>query len=172
MAAMKATLWEITDEYAEVGALIAEGGGELTDELAARLDAVEDSFENKVERIALVIQDKIGDAEKAKSEEKRLGAIRKYYERQASGLKDYLAQCMAAAGIRKSETPRARVRLQKSSTPSVTYGGELDALPESFIRVVPETRVLDKKAVTVAFKDGEELPAGLSVTYSESVRIN
>ncbi len=164
-------LWEIADELMDVGALIAEGGGELTDELLARLEAVEGSLESKVERIALFIQDLSGDAEKAKTEEKRLAAIHKYYARQATGLKAYLGRCMASADVRKIETPKVRVRLQKSSTPSVSYRGELEALPDSFIRVVPESRVLDKKVATQAFKDGEELPEGLEVTYSESVRI-
>lgn len=170
-AAQPMRLWEIKDELQEIGALIVEGGGELTDELAARLDAMEGTFEEKVVNTALYVRQCELNAADAKAEKDRLAAIQKAYERQVAWYKDYLVYCMNGAGIKKVETPRARVRVQQSGTPSIDYQGEIDALPESFVRVVPESRSVDKKAMTQALRDGEELPEGVVVRYSESAVI-
>lgn len=168
---MSQALWAITDELAEVGALIADNDGELTPELEAKLDSLEGALEAKVERIALYIRESETRADAAKAEKDRLAAIQKANQRKADGLKEYLLRCMTGAGVDRVETHRARVRVQRSGTPSIEYWGDLDALPVSFVRVVPESKVVDKKAITQAVRDGEAMPEGVVVTYSNSVRI-
>lgn len=165
----RTTLWAITDELAEVGALIADGDGELTPELEARLDSLEGALEGKVERIALFIRESETLADGAKAEKDRLAAIEKAHRRKVDGLKEYLLRCLPAAGRERVETAKVRVRLQKSGTPSIDYRGDLDALPPSFVRVVPESRAVDKKAITQAIRDGEPMPEGVVVSYSTSV---
>lgn len=172
MEARSKALWALTDELAEVGALIADEGGELTPELEARLDALEGALEAKVERIALYIRESQTLADGAKAEKDRLAAIEKAHTRKVDGLKEYLLRCMSGAGRERVETSRARVRLQRSGTPSIDYAGDLDALPGSFVRVVPESKVLDKQAITQAIRDGEDPPEGVVVRYSVGVRIN
>lgn len=169
---MSKALWAITDELAEVGALIADGDGELTPELEAKLDALEGALNDKVERIALYIRESETLADGAKAEKDRLAAIQKAHQRKADGLKEYLLRCMSGADVDRVETSKARVRLQKSGTPAIDYHGDLDALPADFVRVVPESRVIDKKAITQAIRDGEEPPEGVVVSYSTSVRIS
>ncbi len=172
MGATAKRLWEVTDELAEVGALIAEAGGELTPELEERLARSEGAFESKVESVALFIRHSELEADNAKAEKERLAAIQKHHENAVRGLRTYLLRCLSTAGVQKVETHRARVRIQKSGTPSIQYGGDLGVLPPSFVRVVPETRELDKKAITEALRAGEELPEGIQVSYSNSVRIS
>src|SRR5690606_26172860 len=113
-------------------------------------------------------------ADGAKAEKDRLAAIEKAWKRQADGLKTYLLRCLMSAGVQRVETARARVRLQRSGTPSVDYHGDLDALPPEFVRVVPESRVLDKQAITARVRENKDatLPEGVVVSYSTSVRIN
>lgn len=164
-------LWEVADELAAIAQAITDQGGEIDEETEARLAKWEGELDTKVERIALYVRESELEAEKAKAEVQRLAAIQKAHERTASGLKGYLLRCLASAGLDSVDTHRARVRRQRSGTPSINYVGDLDVLPESFIRVVPETRTLDKKAVTEAVRAGEELPDGFHVTYSEFVRI-
>lgn len=164
-------LWEITDELDEIGALIAEAGGELTPEMEERLDATEEALKAKVESVALFIRDRELEAKKAKEEKDRLAAIQKAHENTVEGLKTYLLRCLSRAGVEKVETHRARVRRQTSGTPSIDYHGDVDALPEDFVRVIPERRSVDKKAITQAIRDGEDPPEGCVVTYSEYVRI-
>lgn len=165
------TLWAITDELSEVGALIAEAGGELSPELEARLDAAEGAFEDKVERVVLYIRHVQLLADNAKAERDRLAKIQKYWESQAEGLKNrYLLGALARAGVKRVETERARVRVQKSG-PSIEYHGDLSALPESFVRVVPETKVLDRSALLEVARAGLTLPDGVTAIYGQSVVI-
>lgn len=168
-ASMK--LWEITDELAEIGALLSEAEGELTPELEQRLDAMSGAFDGKVESIALFVRHSKLEAEKAKAEKDRLAAIEKFHARQADGLLTYLLRCMTAAGVTSVDTHRARVRVQKSGTPRVTFAGDVDELPQAFVRIIPEKHELDRGAVTEAFRAGKELPDGIRVEFSQFVRI-
>ena len=168
MSAMNAHLWEIADELETVAALIAENGGELTPELEARLDAIAGAFGDKVERVALAIRSYEANAEAAKLEEERLGAIRKSHERSAAGLKRYLLGCMRNAGVPKVETPRARVRVQKNSMPSIAWTQDMDALPDGYRRV---TVAPDLQRVRDDLKAGAVPPEGFVVEYGQHVRI-
>lgn len=164
-------LWQHAEDLGELAEEIFEAGGVLTPELEARLATQTEDIEAKVERVALYIQDLLGDAEKAKAEKDRLAQIQKAYESRAEGLKTYLVRCMAVADLEKVQTPKVRVNRQRSGTPSVEYHGDIEALPADFIRVRPEERSLDKRAVIQAIRDEEALPDGFSVTYSDFVRI-
>jgi uncharacterized protein YktA (UPF0223 family) len=161
-------LWEIGDEMEEIAELIAEAGGEITEEIEARLEAVEGAFDAKVERVALLIQSRTVQAAAAKSEEDRLKGIRNHYEQSVLGLKRYLLQQMRRAGVRSVETHRARVRVQKNGQASLTYNGDVDSIPEAFRRV---TVVVDKKAALDFHKSGGDLPAEFIVDYNYHVHI-
>lgn len=172
-ASKSRSLWAITDELSEVGALIADAGGELSPELEARLDAIEGQFETKVENTALYIRHVEMLAENAKAEKDRLAAIQKHWEAQAAGLKNrYLLGALMKAGVRDVKTAKVRVRIQKSGTPSIAYHGELDALPPEYVRVIPESKALDKAALTEVLRAGGTLPDGVTATFSEGVRIS
>ncbi len=173
MEASKKTqsLWAITDELSEVGALIAEAGGELSPELEARLDAVEGAFEQKVERVVLYIRHVQLLAENAKAEQDRLTKSRKYWEAQADGLKNrYLLGALTKAGVSRVETERARVRVQKSG-PSIQFHGDQLDLQKQFVRVIPESVEVDKKALADVERSGGELPDGVTAQYGQSVVI-
>ena len=128
------TLWAITDDLAEVGALIADNGGELTPELEERLDGLSGELESKVERIALFIREAEGMAKAAKEEKDRLYAIQKHHENKAEGLKRYLLYCMDGAGRESVETHRARVRVQKNSKPTIRWTKSVHELPDGYRR--------------------------------------
>lgn len=164
-------LWEIADELGEIEALVAEGGGELTPDLEARLNAMEGAFETKVENIALMAREAKLEGEKAKVEKERLAAIQKRNEATMTWAKKYLHGCMVSAGVRRVETHRATVRIQKSGTPAIDYTGDLMDLPRQYVRVIPESVVLDKAALTETVRAGGEVPDGVRVTYSESLVI-
>lgn len=170
-ASKSRSLWAITDELSEIGALIADAGGELSPELEARLEAIEGQFETKVENTVLYIRHVEMLAANAKAEKDRLDKIAKYWQSQADGLKDrYLLAALTKAGVRKVETGRARVRIQKSG-PAIEYRGDLLDLPKQYVRVVPETLELDKKSLQAVARAEGELPVGVTATYSQSVVI-
>lgn len=166
-----ATLWDHAEAVAELAEEIFEAGGVLTPELEERLQAQTDDMEDKVERVALYMREMETRGQAAKAEKDRLAQIQKAYESRVEGLKVYMLRCMTIADLVKVETPKVRVNRQRSGTPSVDYTGDLDLLPADFIRVRPEERDLDKQAVIQAIRDGEDLPDGFHVTYSEYVRV-
>lgn len=163
-----AKLWEITNELEEIAALIAEAGGELTPDLEDRLNAMEGAFAEKVERVALAVRNYVANAEAAKVEEERLAAIRKSHERSAEGLKRYLLISMQRADTPKVESPRARVRVQKNSVPSIAWTRPVEELPESYRRV---TIAPDIARVREDVKLGAVVPEGFVVEQGYHVRI-
>ncbi|MEQ1573096.1 MAG: siphovirus Gp157 family protein [Vicinamibacterales bacterium] len=164
-------LWEIADELGEIEALVAENEGVLTPDLEARLDALEGTFESRVESIALMAREAKLDAEKAKAEKDRMAAAQKRNEATVAWAKKYLHECLIKAGTRRVETHRATVRIQKSGTPSIDYAGDVMELPRQFVRVIPESVTVDKAALTEVVRAKGEIPEGVVVTYSESVVI-
>lgn len=165
---MTARLWELSDDLETLAAEIAENGGELTPEIEARLDMLEGAFDEKVERIALLIREKLGLAELAKNEADRITAIRKSHENAADGLKRYLLDQMRRSGHTKVETHRARVRVQKNGQPSIRWTKSLDDLPDAYRRI---TIAPDISLVRDQLKAGDTPPEGFTVEYGQHVRI-
>lgn len=168
-ASRKLALWEISNELEAIGELIAENGGEVSEFLEAQLDAIEGAFEEKVERVALFVRECAANAEAAKLEQERLGAIRKSFENKAEGLKAYLHRSMERVGKVKVQTPRASVRVQQNSRPAVRFTGDPNTLPSEYIRV---HREVDTQFAYVEHKAGATLPAGFVVEYGTHLRVN
>lgn len=163
-------LWEITDEYESVLMEVFAADGELTPELEEKLDGLEGSFLEKVERVALKIRELEGDADKAKAEKDRLYTIEKAYRRAADNLKDYLMRQMSRTGQDRVLTPKMRVRIQKNSQPSIRWTKDPEEIPEDYRRVTvsPDLRALkeDMKA-----SDDFTPPDGFRIEYGHHLRI-
>jgi len=161
-------LYEIVDQIQELGTILAEHEGELTDDLEARWDEIAGSLDEKVENTALFVRDLQASAEAVKAEEKRLKRRRRALENKAARLKDYLHHQVARGGVRKIETDRVVVRIQRNSRPSIRWMGEEDAIPEAFRRVKINA---DTQAVYQQIKSGGELPDGFAVEWGDHLRI-
>lgn len=167
-AASKLRLWEIASELDEIGTALAEGGGELTPELGARLDAMEGAWEQKVENIALFIKECEANAAAAELERDRLAAICKHHQTKAKGLKDYLLFFMRRGGHKSVKTPRIRVWEQSNGRPSIRYVGDVNALPPEYRRVKVE---VDTQFAFVEHQAGATLPEGFIVETGSHLRI-
>lgn len=171
-ASMKRPLWVISDDLEAVASKIIDAGGELTDELAAELEAMEGEFTDKVERVALYIRMLERNAAGAKVEKDRLAAIQKANETAASGLKSYLLSIMAQHGRDKIETYKARVTRVANSRPAVRWTGDTyDEIPEPFKR----TRVvntIDADAVLAAENEGQALDPRIEIERGHHIRIS
>lgn len=111
---------------------IVAAGGELPEELDAILEQAEGDLEEKVKRVALVIQNLKANANAAKEEADRLATTARSYQRQADALTQYLQYELERAGVPRVETPVVKVRIQRASRPSIRPVGEI---PEEFQRV-------------------------------------
>ena len=139
-------LWEIGEELEQLAMALAEAGGELTKPMEDLLDKLELEFDEKAEKVALAIRTMEAQAEAAALEEKRLKKIRTGYEKGAKRLRSYLYHQLVAQKRGKLETPRVRLRIQRSSQPVVEFVGteKIVDIPEEFTRTKVE---LDKARV-------------------------
>lgn len=165
------TLYAIGEEMEAIHSALAENGGELTDELAAQLDAIEEAFDVKAERTALVIRQLQAQAEVVKSEAKRLSDRAASLEKSAASLKEYLRFHMVTSGRDVVKGALATVRMQQSP-PSARCEVPLEDLPPEFVRVVPESRAFDAKAAIAAHKAGQDLPGGITILLTTHLRVS
>ena len=175
-------LYEYVDDYETVldwieehEDVIREAGGELPPELEALLDEVEGAVEEKVKRVALVVQNMLAAAKAAKAEADRLSALAASRTRQADSLKTYLAMQIRRLGTTRVDTDLVKVRIQRNGRPSIR---PLDPehIPEPFRRVRVE---FDGAVAYDTLKSAgllQDAPdtfdiEGLRVEYGEHVRI-
>lgn len=167
-ASKKLALWAISTELEEIGAALAEAGGELTPELAERLDLMAGAFEDKAESIALFVKECEANARAAEMEAERLGGIQEHFERKAQGLKSYLLAAMRRTGRTSVRTPLVRVWEQRNGRPSIRYVGDLDALPAEYVRT---KREVDTQYAYVEHSAGAKLPEGFIVEHGTHLRV-
>lgn len=150
--------------------------GVLPDELAELLAQVEGDFATKAERVALFARELAATGKAIKEEEERLRARRKSMESTVDGLKRYLEMNMLIAEKMRVDGKLVTLRIQKN--PPHVEGERtqedlqmLYLLKSRFVAVIPATYRLDAKAVIEAWKAGESIPVGLTVSQGASLRI-
>lgn len=119
MSAASLRLYEATDALEVVREWLEENvetiiaaGGEIPDELAQLIDRAEGDFDTKVERVALFIQERLGQAKLIKEEAKRLSDRAAREERKAETMKRYLLVNLQRANKKKVEGKLVDVRVQ------------------------------------------------------------
>lgn len=162
------TLYEIPDRLREIEGQIIEAEGEITPEIEAELDALDEAFDRKVEYIALLSREARAEAVAVKQEEDRLRARRTAAENRERYMKDYLQACLTKAGMERVEGQRAKIRIQQNSRPSIRWIGEEEAIPQGFRR---ERVSVDGDAVYEAWKAGVVLPEGFQVEVGSHLRV-
>lgn len=174
---MSAKLHElVVGEHRALEELLEETGGEFTPEIEQLLTELDLKIEEKLERVGVYYKQQVADAETCKEMAAHFTARAKAFTTGAEGLKSYAERMMRLASVEKVKRPLATLAIQMNP-PSVQ--GELD---EEALRTLaqfepamvthrPETWSLNKRAVLDAAKAGKEIPAGLSVEQSSSLRI-
>jgi hypothetical protein len=140
----------------------------LSEDMEAKLEALEEEFERKAEWIALLAREAKAEAEAVGLEERRLAARRKAAENREGRLKAYLLLCMENAHKDRVEGPRAKIRLQ-NNPPAIRWALDADAIPEEYRRV---TVAPDLAKARDQYKDGQSLPEGFTVEIGKHVRIS
>lgn len=151
------TLYQITDQYLQLWRLV-EGDRLQPDEIGARLSQLDDQLEHKAENIAKFVLDIDSDIEAIKTEEVRLQARRRSLENRADWLKQYLLAEMIAIG--KEQIKRPTVTISVRINPPSVQVVDADEVPQTFCKVIPEQRMVDKKALLDYFKTTGEVVNG------------
>lgn len=152
-------LYELVDLRRVIDNALEATEGELTDDIAAALDAWTEKFDAKAESIALYLVDLEGDAAKIKAEEERLAARRKAITARCEWLERYVKQGMEATGRTKIEGALKTLSLRKNARLEELVPGDqiaftLYATHPELVRFTPQQYALDKNAVKDALKAG------------------
>lgn len=162
------SLFDITNALLEIEDELYENGGEITQELEARLESLEGSLERKIDGICSMIQNNQRAAEAAKAESQRLSQLAKSRESIANGLKRYALGMLTRIDRTKVETDRFKVRVQKNGRPSITWPGEPENIPDDVKRV---TITVDGDAAYALYRQGN-LHEGFVVETGTHLRIS
>lgn len=143
---------------------IDEETGEILN--ADAIDEAEEAFEDKVDGVACYIKGLGALAEGIHKERMNLADRERATANKAARLKDYLANCLDAAGRPKFESERNRLSFRRSKRVDIF---DESKLPEDFV-VRVETARPDKKAIKDAIESGEEIE-GAALIISRSLQI-
>lgn len=154
------TLYDLSQGLAGVEAFIDEhqdeiiaAGGNLDaiPGLLEQLEALEGTFIEKVERVALFIQNRAALATARRAESDRFKRLADADYRVVDSLKTYLCRCQRIAGMPKVETTHVRASVQRNSQQSVDRADNAGSLRELYDAAVarflpPDLRVEDADA--------------------------
>lgn len=152
-------LYELTKILTDLEADLDNGTMPL-EEINARLDQFSVQFEFKAAQIARMILNYESDMAQLKEEEQRLYNKRQTLGNRVDSLKKYLLGNMEALGINSVNYETVRILVQEN--PYSVGEVSLDALPPEFIRIIPEQKAADKKAILEHFKQTGEILPGVS----------
>lgn len=161
---MTEPLYRLTANYAALLAA-AEAGEDIT----AALAALDDAIEAKAIGIVKVLATLEADGVAAGTEEARLAKRRKAAENAVERLREYIKQCMQAAGIVRVKTAAFSITLSDGK-PRVEVH-DLAKLPPELTRVVPETRVPDKAAILDEYTRDGVIPPGCDIVQTKALRV-
>ncbi|MCH4010565.1 MAG: siphovirus Gp157 family protein [Furfurilactobacillus sp.] len=160
------TLYELDSNYQRVLSLI----GEVDDPkmLDDTLEAIAGGIEDKSANYAVVIKETNSTLAKYDAEIKRLQAERKRIANNQKYMKQFLLNSMNLANIKKIESVRGSVRIQKNPVKLMVNDESL--LPDKFF-TIHEVKELNKSQLKDALKNGLEVN-GAHLEQGESLRIS
>ena len=148
-------LYKINQHYLDVieqGYSFDEETGEVLFD-ASNLDALEDSFKEKVDNIVCYIKDLEALSNAIKAEEKALSDRRKATEQKVERLREYILQALEMREMSKYETAKCKLSFRKSQSANIVDESKINDM--YFVEKVE--RKLDKKLILADLKDGKKI---------------
>jgi len=139
---MAIKLYELSANLRLIGMRLTESigsddDGEIPEDLTAKLDALQESFEAKADGVCCVRSELLAEAAGYEAEIFRLKKLHDGTVRRAEWLKGYLKHCMEVAGIEKLKTRLHKLAVMKNTRPTVTLADGAE-IPEEFKRTKEE----------------------------------
>src|SRR5688572_23186850 len=135
---MNMSLYALTHEAVSIFVAIEEADGELTEDLARRLDAIAESLPTKVDVYCRLIREFERRSEVKRAEAERLRKAAQVDGNAAERLTDRLMEALTAARERKATTDLFGVSVCRNAQPTITWEGPIEKLPDEFRRVKVE----------------------------------
>lgn len=145
------SLYQLDDQLAEIEDALLDAGGEIDDDLDAKLDELLDARDDKVDGYIAIIRTYEATATAFKEEEQRLAANRRAAENAAKRLKARLLDSMRQHGETEIKGRLGKAKVQRSGTRPVVVLCDLEDLPEDLVR---RTAAPDLAAIKDALKEG------------------
>ena len=165
----KKTLVSLIDEYRAIEDLLIEASGEITEDIAAKLEAVGDALGEKLDRYAGVIGYMKGQIEYLKAEAEQYTARAKALSNSVEAMRERMAFAMGEVGEDKIKTDKHSYSLRTTQSWKLA-----DDLPDSRLREIAMLGYgkFDFKLDVKAVKNGEaEAPDFVTVTAKTSITI-
>jgi hypothetical protein len=144
-------IFKIENEYKLLMQEIEANEGELTDEMAQRLEITQANLQEKATNYAFVVKHYEGEADIIAAEIKRLQELKKKRENNIERLKDRVKTAMQTFGVSKIETPTLTLSLRSSKAVEVVDENLVD---EEYFRVKKE---VSKTELKKAIEEGKEV---------------
>lgn len=153
---MALTLRDLADERLALDALIAQDDGEYTPEAEALERDLVAQLMQKVDSFGTFLAEQKATAEALDEELVRLSTRQRAITSRIERLKRYAQDALQSMGRDRVEGLLYTFALQKNPA-SVLVDVLPDALPAEFVRVQPEVRTADRKAIAAALKAGHSI---------------
>lgn len=161
------TFRDLADEARALDELVWMDEGDWTDDTQALYEDHAAKLADKADGFGTYVASLTAHAEVVKAEADRLTAMAKRLTGHADALKRYALAHMERMG--RTEIPGELYTLKIQKNPqSVQVTVLPGALPEEFVRVIPEQREADKKALLTALKAGAVIDG---VTLVQTTRL-
>lgn len=160
-------LYELTDAYAELAALLDEcESEEEAAQLWAQMDEIGASIAEKADNYARFLRNKQTEVDGLDKEIARLQKRKRSAENQIEQLREHMKFAMGVAGATEIKTALGKWTVRKNA-PRVEVLDESEVAPEFF---EPQPPKLMKSRLQQHWKDTGEIPDGCDVVQSESVQ--
>ena len=163
---MSATLYQLTNQMAEIEAMLEETGGEITPELEAVWNETSESLPQKVDGYNQVLRNLTAYAANLADEIKRLQGLKKTADNSAKRIKEHVLDCMETFGIQKLEGNYCKMSLRSSTQTEV----DEDSVLLPYLSRVEKLGLpswitcelkINKTALKEAFKGKDVTPGGV-----------
>lgn len=160
-------LHELASFYRSLEADVIANDGEFTDEHLERLASYDDSFDNKVDALRVIMKEHEAEASKFKGEAEELASIQRAYEASSERIKRWIISGMENAG-KSVAGKRVPLRLVRNAQAKYEWTSN-EAIPEPFRKVTIE---LDTRAVDAYYRSTKgHLPDGVSRNVGNHIRV-
>ena len=160
-------LYELTDAYAELAALLDEcESEEEAAQLWAQMDEIGASIAEKADNYARFLRNKQTEVDGLCKEIERLQKRKRSAENRIEQLREHMKFAMGVAGASEIRTTLGKWTV-RSNPPRVEVLDESEIAPEFFD---PQPPKLSKSKLLKHWKDTGEIPDGCDVVQSESMQ--
>ena len=160
-------LYELTDAYAELAALLDEcESEEEAAQLWAQMDEIGASIAEKANNYARFLRNKQAEVDGLDKEIARLQKRKRSAENQIEQLREHMKFAMGVAGATEIRTTLGKWTMCRNP-PRVEVIDESEIAPEFFD---PQPPKLSKSKLLKHWKDTGEIPDGCDVVQSESMQ--